>query len=75
MEGTSYFGKIYRTSREHDTHRVDSQTMTVGSDSYSSCGLNYISGVLPFEASACRRVRTVSVVMSLVRTTSPLPRT
>lgn len=40
---------VYRSSREHDTHRVDSQTMRVGSDSYDSYGLNYFSGVLPFE--------------------------
>jgi long-subunit fatty acid transport protein len=41
---------VYRASREHDTHRVDSETMSVGSDSFESYGLNYFSGVLPFEA-------------------------
>ncbi|HOW96935.1 MAG TPA: hypothetical protein P5567_10085 [Kiritimatiellia bacterium] len=41
---------VYRASGEDDTHRVDSETMSVGSDSFHSSGLNYFSGVLPFEA-------------------------
>ncbi|MBU1695158.1 MAG: hypothetical protein KKC51_14505 [Verrucomicrobia bacterium] len=41
---------VLRSSREHDTHRVDSEAMSVGTDSFESYGLNYFSGVLPFEA-------------------------